>query len=143
MLTLPRAHHSRGQGFCQRSRTEALCGEDSLAILWELARFLQCVCLLQRETPHAPLLGGPTDSVLFAAPVLLTCQLCGGPPGLRTTTFFTQRNGSTSTERPPGLRVKTAPLHLTPSLFLRPALPLAARVPGVDPSCSPSLCLLD
>ena len=30
-----------------------------------------------------------------------------------------------------------------PSLFLRPALPLAARVPGVDPSCSPSLCLLD
>ena len=141
---LPRAHHSRRQGFCQCSRTEALCGEDSLTILWELPHFLQCVCLPQRETPHAPLLGGLTNSVLFGAPVLLTRQICGGQPGLRTITFLTQRNRSD--QYGPSARPSGEDSSLTPhptSLFLWPALPLEAHVTGVDPSRSPSLCLLD
>lgn len=79
---------------CRCSRTEALCGEDSLTGIRELPHFLQRVCLPQRETPQAPLLGGLTNSVLFGAPVLLTGRLCGGQPGLRTTAFFTQRNRS-------------------------------------------------
>lgn len=79
---------------CRCPRTEALCGEDALTVLWESPHVLQCVSLSQREAPHAPLLGGLTNSVLFGAHVLLTHWLCGGQPGLHTIASFTQRNRS-------------------------------------------------